>query len=366
MTTVYKRRYENLLKKMETKECGGLALCTSPNLFYITGYAPKVDERFQVLFVSLKHPPILVVPKLYQDEAEKNCWVEEQIIVNDGDNIEFLMASLMERMKISGSLFALDETMQINKAYPILKNHPQERIIVADEIFSELRVIKDEYEINMLEESGKICDEVMDLACKYCRPNISEVEIKDYVEQEFKKRNVRDCYSNLIASGENTSLPHHSTGNRLLEHGDVVYFDIGGTYNKYWSDCTRTFYIGEPPKGFLDTYQIVKNAQQKAREKIKPGITAEELYFTAYNELEEMNLGKYFIHRLGHGLGLEGHENLSINKGNKIELREGMVFSIEPGVYFKGKYGIRIEDTVLVTKYGHKSFNKFNRELILL
>lgn len=365
MENIFKNRYDKLMKNLEKNACDGLILNMSPNMYYITGYSPKVDERFQVLFISATHTPVLVVPSLYLEEAEKNCWVEERIVVNDGDCIDTITRDLLEKMGLLDKKIAIDNNMPMHIAEHIIKNYPNEKIVMADNIFNELRIIKDSYEIEILKESGRISDEVMGLAFNYCREGLSEIEIRDYLEQEYKKRDLRGAYSNLIASGANTSLPHHTTSNRLIKNGDVVYFDIGGTYKKYWSDITRTLYVGKPNDEFCDTYKRVQEAQEKAKAKIKPGVLSEEVFETAYRELEKSGLGKYFIHRLGHGMGLQGHENININRGDKTVLQEGMVFSIEPGVYFKDKYGIRIEDCVVVTKDGHMTFNNFNRDLII-
>ena len=367
MSNVHKDRYQRLLAIMKEKGYGGAALCTSPNLYYLTGYAPKVDERFQILFLSTESEPVLVVPKLYQDEAEKSCWIKKQVTVPDGTDLQPFVADLMKNMEITGALFALDEIMPMNKANPILKNLRSDQVVMAYELFNELRLVKDDEEAELLAECGRRTDEVMQLAFDFCKPGVSEIEVKDYVEEELKKRQVREPFSNLIAFGENASLPHHTSGTRKLQLGDIIYFDIGGSYQKYWSDITRTFYVGDrPDQEFLTAYQAVKEAQEAAVAALKPGMTSEALYLIAYNKLEEYGLGQFFTHRLGHGLGLEGHENMSINRGDTTILKEGMVFTVEPGVYFKGKFGIRIEDTVRVTSDGCQRFNHFNNELMLI
>ncbi len=168
-----------------------------------------------------------------------------------------------------------------------------------------------------------------------------------------------------MGAGANGAFPHHHSGNTRLQNGDAVVIDIGATYRGYKSDITRMVHLGKPTWELTKAYNAVLNANQRAMAAVRPGVTTEELDRVGRSTLESAGLGQYFTHRLGHGLGLDGHEPPWIMNGNTTTLEEGMVFSIEPGIYFTGKFGIRIEDIVVVTATGVRNLTGFDHALVV-
>jgi D-alanyl-D-alanine dipeptidase len=167
----------------------------------------------------------------------------------------------------------------------------------------------------------------------------------------------------IVAAGPNGASPHHHVSKRKISAGDALVVDFGGMVGGYWSDMTRTIHIGEPSKEFTRVYNIVNEANQKAFEAVKPGVTAESIDQAARDHITAAGYGEYFLHRTGHGLGLEIHEPPYLVGGDQTILAEGIVFSIEPGIYIAGKFGVRIEDIVVVTSEGARRFNLSTHDL---
>lgn len=364
MDILFKERYERVLRNMKNHDWDAVVLWPSANLYYLTGYAPKADERLQIAIIPVSGEPVFIVPKLYANQAKEQCWILDQRDWRDGENLYDLVDKIVKEKGINHCKIAIDDTMGFMQVDPILKACGKGSFGLASSIFTPLRNIKGAVEIDLMEKSGLISDEVMPIAIAACADGKTELEIKDLVEVELKKRGMAGPFSNLIAAGPNSANPHHVSGERTPSFGDVIFLDIGGAYKKYWSDITRTVCLGAPTEKMREAYKQVQEAQELAKEAVKPGVVAEEVHFTAYNHLAKKGLEKYFIHRTGHGMGLDGHELPSINAGNKMLLEPGMTFSVEPGVYFPGKFGIRIEDSVVVTETGCKSFNHYQRDLI--
>ena len=366
MDLLLKERYERVLQMMRQQGWDGVVLWPSANLFYLTGYAPKPDERLQIAIIPASGTPSFIVPKLYANQAKQQCWIEDQRDWRDGENLYDLTSDLMKEKGLRCGKIAIDDTMGFMQADPLLKACPDCSFGLASSVFTPLRNQKGSAEIALMEQSGRISDEVMPLAIAACGEGKTELEIKDYVEVELKKRGMAGPFSNLIAAGSNSANPHHVSGDYIPSSGDMIFLDLGGAYKKYWSDITRTICIGTPTEKMREAYLQVQEAQALAKATVKPGVAAEEVHAVAYNHLAKKGLEKNFIHRTGHGIGLDGHELPNINIGNKMILKPGMTFSVEPGVYFPGEFGIRIEDSVVVTETGCKSFNHFQRDLISL
>ncbi len=366
MEKVYQERYARLRTQMIDKGVECVVLWPSSNLFYLTGYSPKRDERLQVAIIPADGEPILIVPKLYAGEARNQCWIQNKREWQDGENVYDLVLTVVKEAGIQNAKIAIDDTMGFLQVDPLLKACPHACFELASSVLLPLRNRKGTEEIFLMEQSAKISDAVMALAINACTIGKSELEIKELIETEMKRRGMTGPFSNLIASGPNSANPHHVSRDRIPSEGDVIFLDIGGAFKHYWSDITRTVCIGNPHPKVRTAYQHVQEAQLIAKETVRPGITAQQVHAAAYDYLACQGLEQYFIHRTGHGIGLDGHELLSISSNSKTILEPGMTFSVEPGVYFPGEFGIRIEDCVVVTETGYKSLNNFDHDLIML
>ena len=216
-----------------------------------------------------------------------------------------------------------------------------------------------------MRKSSELADKALAMTIPMIKAGMKEIEVKELLEAELKNQGMSNpAFDTIIGSGPNSALPHYTAGDRVLKAGDSVVIDFGGVYQGYNSDMTRTIMLGKATEEYRDVYEIVKEAQKRAIETVKPGVKASEIDAAARSYIAGKGYGDYFIHRTGHGIGMEVHEEPYISDISKSILQPGMVFSIEPGVYLPGKFGVRIEDLVMVTETGVEVLNKYTKELI--
>jgi len=239
------------------------------------------------------------------------------------------------------------------------------KTIHAAPLISQLRIKKSPLEISALFDAAAQADRAMEAAVDACRAGATEKEIAWAAEKAFRNDGAERVEFTIVAAGENAAFPHHQSGEKVVQKGEGIIIDIGASLKGYKSDITRVVCVGDPDKEFLDTYELVRSANARGREAVGPGVPAEEIDRAARSIIEQKGLGEHFIHRTGHGLGLDVHEEPWIQAGNSIPLEEGMVFSVEPGVYIPGKLGVRVEDIVAVTDRGARTLTGFDHALVV-
>jgi Xaa-Pro aminopeptidase len=256
--------------------------------------------------------------------------------------------------------------MWVEKAFG-LQGAAGVNVELAGKLLSDIREVKTPDEVAFLHEAGAAIDAVHSNMHKWLRPGRTEREVgKDIAEAILAAGHVTVDFV-IVASGPNGASPHHELSDRVIQVGEPVVVDIGGTMpSGYCSDCTRMYVCGKPPAEYLEHYSVLMAAQEAARLHARPGVTCESVDAAARSVLVSAGLGDQFIHRTGHGIGMETHEEPYIVSGNKSLLVPGHAFSIEPGFYFAGKYGARIEDIVTCTEDGIESANNTTRELVVL
>lgn len=234
-------------------------------------------------------------------------------------------------------------------------------------VIEKTRSVKTDKEISDIRSACKIIEKAYHTVIKQVKLGMSEVELKDLLEKcvfEFGGEDL--SFETIVAFGKNSAVPHHETGETLLEENSVILIDAGCKVNGYCSDLTRTAFFGKPDKKFLDCYSAVLNANLVAEENIKDGVTFKQADGFAREYLKEQGLDKYFTHSLGHGLGLEIHEYPTLSPKGEGVLKENMAFTVEPGVYFDGEFGIRIEDTVILNGGKVERLFSDDKKLIIL
>ena len=192
----------------------------------------------------------------------------------------------------------------------------------------------------------------------------TETEVARYLAALTVEEGHDEAEFTIVASGPNGASPHHHPGDRVIEVGDLVVCDFGGRHSGYYSDSTRTFVVGEPGADQTEVHEVVRAANEAGREAIAPGVPCQEIDRAARKVVDDAGFGEYFIHRTGHGIGLEVHEHPYIVEGNEQRLEPGIAFSVEPGIYLPGRFGVRIEDIVVCSDDGVESLNQSHRELI--
>jgi Xaa-Pro aminopeptidase len=337
-----------------------------PDLRYLVGYDAVPLERLTCLVVPAEGDPVLVAPRLEVLAAKASPIGSLGLAIRtwgENDDPYALVASLIPR----AATVALDNHMWAEKVLALRAALPGAEQTLAGPVISHLRMRKDATEIAALLSAGEAIDRVHAAVPELLRAGRTEREVGAQIsELILDEGHVRVDFI-IVGSGPNGASPHHEVSDRVLEQGDVVVVDIGGTMpDGYRSDCTRTYAIGQPPAEFIDHYAVLLQAQQTAVAWARAGVTCASVDAAARTVLSDAGLGDLFIHRTGHGIGLETHEEPYIVSGNDTVLDEGMAFSIEPGFYVEGTFGARIEDIVIATADGVLVANHQPRELVVV
>ncbi|MCJ0917110.1 M24 family metallopeptidase [Mammaliicoccus sciuri] len=236
-----------------------------------------------------------------------------------------------------------------------------------ESVIETIRMVKDEFEIKLIQKAADIVDETYEHILKWVKPGMTENEVNNEMEMFMRSKGATcSSFDTIVASGHRGALPHGVASNKVIEEGDMITLDFGALYEGYVSDVTRTFAIGQPKEEMKKIYNIVLEAQLTALEQIKPGMTGKEADTIARDIIKSYGYGEQFGHSLGHGIGLEVHEGPALSQKSDIILEENMCITLEPGIYVDGLGGVRIEDDVLVIKNGLQRFTKSSKDLIIL
>jgi D-alanyl-D-alanine dipeptidase len=242
---------------------------------------------------------------------------------------------------------------------------PAARFRPATPLLRELRMRKSAAEIEALARAGRVDDDVFDKLRSVGLRGRSEREVGRMLEDMLRDRGLTDVWQ-IVGSGPNSASPHHFSGDRVIAEGDAVVLDYGGALDGYQADITRTIHVGRPDDEFVHVYEIVRQAQEAGIGAAGPGVRAQDVDRAARSVIEAAGYGDFFIHRTGHGIGLEVHEEPYIVAGNELALEPGMTFSVEPGVYLPGRFGVRIEDIVAIGHDRAQRLNHATRQLVTL
>jgi len=346
----------------EAAGLSALLLTPGPDLRYLTGYDAHQLERLTCLAVPSRGDPFLAVPRLELPAANASPagGIGLEIISwEETDDPYALVAARLGDVAAVG----LADRMWALMALRFRDALPGARQGLASLALRRMRSRKTAPEVAALLAAGQAIDRVHEQVAGWLKPGRTEQDVAaDICEAIVAQGHVRADFA-IVASGPNAASPHHTASSRVLQAGDAVVVDIGGTMpSGYCSDCTRTYVIGEPPPGFAAYYRVLKDAQDAACAAVRPGITAQAVDAAAREPIDAAGYGEFFVHRTGHGIGLEVHEDPYIVAGNTEKIESGHAFSIEPGIY-PGAHGARIEDIVVCTQEGCQRLNNVTREL---
>jgi len=342
-----------------------LLLTPGPDLRYVTGYDAHALERLTCLAVPADGAPFLVVPRLEVPAALASPAgaLDLEIVGWDETDDPYTLVSrrlgAVAAVGLADRMWAL-MVLRLRAALPAAR---QELASVA---LRDLRARKNPAEVAALRAAAEAIDRVHAQVPGWLRPGRTERDVAADISEAILAEGHATVDFAIVASGPNGASPHHTAADRVLQRGDAVVVDIGGTMpSGYCSDCTRTYAIGSVPDGFAAYYRVLKDAQEAACQVVRPGVTAEAVDAAARGPIAAAGYGEFFVHRTGHGIGLETHEDPYIVSGNSEVLRPGHAFSIEPGIY-PGPHGARIEDIVVCTADGYEQLNKVSRELVVV
>ena len=334
-----------------------LVIAPSPDLFYLTGYAPMPMERPTFLILRPGSHAAMILPELELPLAAAATEHVELIAWADGGD-PFKAAA--EMLPPAGRIAAGDRMwaghlLELQGALPGASFQPGSALMGA------LRSVKDAGEIDALTRAAAAADETFRQICASGLQGKSERRIAAEISELLVSNGHDRPDFAIVASGPNSASPHHQAGDRVVKAGDAVLLDFGGELSSYYSDTSRTLTVGEPPQGFLSVYEAVRQAQEAAFLAVRPGAAAQQIDRAARQVITDEGYAEWFIHRTGHGIGLEVHEPPYLVEGNPESLVAGMTFSIEPGIYLPGRFGVRIEDIVVVTADGARRLNNGER-----
>jgi Xaa-Pro aminopeptidase len=351
--------------EMERQGVAALLVGPSADLRYLVGYDALPLERLTLLVASTVDDPVLIVPELERARAEDSGAGTAAEIVSFGETDDPYAAVRAALPRDAGRL-AVGDRMWATFLLALQESFPSATFARASTVTSPLRMRKDADEIDALRRAGAGADRVAGALAGERPAGRTERDVASWIRDALIAHGHERVNFAIVASGPNAASPHHEPGGRVLQAGDSLVCDFGGTVDGYCSDITRTFCVGEPQKEFVDAYAVLAKAQDAAVSAVAPGVSAASVDAAAREVIADAGYGDRFIHRTGHGIGLEEHEEPYIVAGNSTPLEPGMTFSIEPGIYVPGRFGMRIEDIVVVTEDGVERLNNASRDPVVL
>ena len=354
-------RLTKLRKKMAETGVDLVALGPGAHMQWLLGFHPHADERPCMLLVGREREAFLM-PALNAEGTRENTEVAFHTWSDDEGPADALAASLADVGADSARAMALDETMRADFALLMVDALPSAARTFTTETIGALRMRKDAGECRLIKENAQINDRAMQAAFAAVRPGVTELEIAEAVRGHYPTEGAKAVFT-IVGSGPNGAFPHHATGSRKLKDGDAIVIDIGGTKNGFFSDMTRMAAVGQPPEGYEEVHSIVDAAVEAALRAARPGVPAKAVDAAARGVITDAGYGEYFVHRTGHGLGIEVHEPPYLTSVSETVLETGMVFSIEPGIYIPGRFGIRLEEIVVLREDGPEIFSDLPRDL---
>ena len=351
MTTFhYEKRLQNACELLQKDKVDALVVSEPVAITYFTGIRLDPGERLFALLIKKDGTCKLVINRLF--DSTKSFL--PMIWYSDEDDTTALLKPLLAECRTIG----VDKFWPAKFLLSLIAAQPNTRFIIGSIYTDRLRAIKDKEEQNLMIEASKINDACMVKLAAWLREGVTEKAAADYLAGLYKAAGCEGLsFPSIVSFGPNGADPHHEPDDTALKPGDSIVIDIGCKKNGYCSDMTRTYFWGEPSEEQKRVHTIVKEANELAEQMVKPGVPLKELDQAARDHIAEAGYGPQFNHRLGHFIGQTDHEAGDVSSVSPIIAQPGMIFSIEPGIYIKGKFGVRIEDLVLVTETGCRILN---------
>jgi Xaa-Pro aminopeptidase len=376
--TIPAERYAERLRRAAdaTAEHGfdALLVAVGPDLRYLTAYEAMPLERLTMLVVIPGQAATIIVPRLERGAAEAGLRTDVTIVTWDEirDPYEVVTGPLLGPTGHAAPRIAVSDTLWASHLLRLQAALPAARFEPASPVLADLRMIKDADEIALLRLAAQAADRVVAQIAAGRLVGRTEADVAHEVRDRLLAEGHDTALFAIVGSGPNSASPHHEASERVIRAGEPIVLDIGGTLGGYGSDITRTLWVtgGDPANGpdeaFRHLFGVLFGAQAAATRAVRPGVACEEIDGTARRPIDAEGYGEAFFHRTGHGIGLEGHEDPYLIAGNDLPLREGMAFSVEPGIYLVGQYGARIEDIVVCGTDGPIVLNEAPRELYVV
>ncbi|MES0864900.1 Xaa-Pro peptidase family protein [Ruegeria sp. SCPT10] len=353
-------RLERLRDRMAATGVDLVALSPGAHMHWLLGFAPHPDERPCLLLIGLDNAGFLM-PALNAKDVRQHTdlpfweW-------GDDEGPDAAFADALCTINSQPRCVAVDEVMRADHTLLLLDFMPEAKRTFASGTVGALRMIKDAGELAALEENARIADAAHAAIREALREGITERELVEVAKARFEADGARIAFG-IVGTGVHSAFPHHQSGDTPVRTGDVVVIDIGGKKGGYYSDITRMACLGHAPDGYKEIHDLVDTAVKAALAAIRPGVKARMIDKVARDVIDAAGYGEFFTHRTGHGLGSEIHEPPYLTGNSDLTLEEGMVFTVEPGIYLPGRFGVRLEEVAIVTADGCRTLSKLSRDL---
>ncbi|MCL6498698.1 MAG: Xaa-Pro peptidase family protein [Firmicutes bacterium] len=364
MPSLQPARLERLRGRMAGAGCGLVALGPGDDFRYLCGWSPLADERLCLLLVTADRHAV-VAPRLNL-EAIRQTVDAPVFAYGDADDPASALLDALAFLGGPGEFVAVSDDLRADHLLLLQKHLPHARWRAASTLLAPLRARKDPSEVEALRRAARVADEGVQAAFRACRVGASEVEVAEAARAAMAASGAEHVPFVLVASGPNTALPHHTPGGRRLQPAEPVLVDLGARVDGYCSDVTRVGFLGEPTRRFWEVWEVVDRALRAALAAARPGVPASEVDRAARQVIEAAGYGARFVHRTGHGLGLSVHEPPSLHTTNPEVLEVGMAFTVEPGIYLPGEFGIRLEEAVVLGPSGPEVLSHLPRDVAIL
>jgi Xaa-Pro aminopeptidase len=361
MTGQTTKRLAALRETMTTTGTGLIAIAPGSHMDWVLGFHPHPDERPCLLLIA-PDKECFLMPALNAEgtraftDIEFHTW-------SDAEGADAALGTALAAIDATApGKVAIDETMRADFALLLIDALPADTERgFTHETLGALRMRKDSAEYKALKMNAGIADNAMQAAFSKVRPGMTENELAAEIRAHFSSEGASPQFW-IVGAGSNGAFPHHSASDRVIQEGDAIVIDIGGRKQGFPSDITRMAVVGQPPEGYGQIHSIVEKAVQAALKAAKPGALAKDVDAAARGVITDAGYGEYFVHRTGHGLGIDIHEPPYITATSEVVLEEGMVFSIEPGIYLPGRFGIRLEEIVILREDGPEILSSLPRD----
>lgn len=353
-------RVERVLENMNKKGLSQMVISDPADIFFLTGRWINPGERLLALYLNQNGKHKILINRLFTVPEDLGV---EKVWFFDTDDSVGLLNSCIDH----SSALGIDKNLAARFLLPLIDMNSATKYVLASDCVGKVRSCKDDTERNLMREASRVNDQAMAEFVKNVRAGVTERQVAESMEKIYRSFGAEGhSFEPLVAFGQNAAMGHHAPDDTTLKEGDCVLIDVGCRKDSYCADMTRTFFFKSTSEHAQKIYNIVLKANEAAEAMIKPGVKFCEIDRAARSIIEEAGYGKEFTHRLGHSIGIEVHEVGDVSCVNQDEVRPGMTFSIEPGIYVEGEVGVRIEDLVLVTETGCEVLNHYTKELKII
>lgn len=362
MREKYLNKLVDILKK---EKIDAILIAPSEEMEFIMGHNTHLCERFQALIIKNDGSYFYICNLLTQDEIQSVLGPDIKVYGwFDGDKFTDTVNKAFQEQGLIGKTVAVNST---ERAFIILQimEAMDVKFINGKPFLEDMRIIKDEEELENLRMAASITDESYDELLKFIKPGIKEADIAEKMKEIFKEKGADEGFT-MVCSGPNSSYPHYNDDQRVIQEKDIIILDWGCKYKNMCADMSRTIFVGGITEEERKVYEIVRASQEAGEKAAVKGAYIPDVDKASRDIIQKSGYGRYFFTRLGHGIGYSVHEAPDIKAGNERNLEKGMVFSIEPGIYIAGKFGMRIENIVAVTEDGNEVLNKATKEIMIV